>query len=148
MESILLIILIGLAGGVAVGLQGPLASMISQRLGTFESVFIVHVGGALIALLPLLFASGGKLAQWKELPWYWYGFDSFLFAAAMALLVPGALAFVFGWFAFGDTRTRLVGLARIMTRGGWRWRWPASPVLVPAAAPSCWRAASSRGSAS
>ena len=70
MESILLIILIGLAGGVAVGLQGPMASMISQRLGLFESVFIIHIGGALIALLPLLFYGGGKLAQWKELPWY------------------------------------------------------------------------------
>ena len=45
MDAIILIILIGLAGGVAVGLQGPLASMISQRLGIFESVFIVHLGG-------------------------------------------------------------------------------------------------------
>ena len=49
MESILLIILIGLAGGVAVGLQSPLASMLSQRLGVLESIFIVHLGGALAA---------------------------------------------------------------------------------------------------
>jgi bacterial/archaeal transporter family-2 protein len=70
MESILLIILIGLAGGVAVGLQSPLASMITQRLGMFESVFIVHVGGALIALIPLLFYGGGNLALWRSLPWY------------------------------------------------------------------------------
>ena len=28
--------------------------------------------------------------DWKELPWYWYGFSSFHFALAMALLVPGA----------------------------------------------------------
>ena len=58
MESILLI-LIGLAGGVTVGLQSPLASMISQRLGLFESVFIIHLGGALIALIPLLIYGGG-----------------------------------------------------------------------------------------
>ncbi|HEX2116496.1 MAG TPA: urea ABC transporter permease subunit UrtC [Alphaproteobacteria bacterium] len=45
--------------------------------------------------------------NWKELPWYWYGFDSFIFAAAIALLVPGALAFVFGWFAF---RSRITGV--------------------------------------
>ena len=38
--------------------------------------------------------------NWKELPWYWYGFDSFPFAMLMVLLVPGVLAFVFGWFAF------------------------------------------------
>lgn len=73
MESILLIILIGLAGGVAVGLQSPMASMLTQRLGIFESVFIVHIGGALLALLPLLFYGGGKLAQWRNVPWYVLG---------------------------------------------------------------------------
>jgi len=45
--------------------------------------------------------------DWKELPWYWIGFDSFPFAALMALLVPGLLAFVFGWFAF---RSRVTGV--------------------------------------
>src|ERR1043165_7962204 len=70
MEPVILIILIGLAGGAAVGIQSPLASMISQRLGTFESVFIVHIGGAIIALLPLLFIGGGKLSQWRSVPWY------------------------------------------------------------------------------
>lgn len=38
--------------------------------------------------------------NWKELPWFWYGFDQFWFAAIMIVLVPGALAFAFGWFAF------------------------------------------------
>ena len=28
--------------------------------------------------------------NWKELPWYWYGFDMFSFALLMVLLVPGA----------------------------------------------------------
>lgn len=45
--------------------------------------------------------------NWKELPWYWYGFDHFAFAAAMALLVPGALALGFGWLAF---RSRITGV--------------------------------------
>ncbi len=89
MESILLIILIGLAGGVAVGLQGPLASMISQRLGTLESVFIVHVGGALIAVVPLLlFYGGGKLAQWRTVPWYALG------AGVFGLVVIGAISYM------------------------------------------------------
>ena len=30
--------------------------------------------------------------NWKELPWYWYGFDHFAFAALMVVLVPGLLA--------------------------------------------------------
>ncbi|MBT6177751.1 MAG: urea ABC transporter permease subunit UrtC [Deltaproteobacteria bacterium] len=45
--------------------------------------------------------------DWKELPWYWYGFDNFWFAAAMALLVPGLIAFAFGYFAF---RSRIKGV--------------------------------------
>ncbi len=45
--------------------------------------------------------------NWKELPWYWHGFDSFAFAALMVVLVPGLLAFAFGWFAF---RSRVTGV--------------------------------------
>ena len=45
--------------------------------------------------------------NWDALPWYWHGFDSFAFAAAMVVLVPGLLALVFGWFAF---RSRITGV--------------------------------------
>jgi len=45
--------------------------------------------------------------QYKELPWFWYGFDHFAFAAAMILLVPGVFALVFGWLAF---RSRVSGV--------------------------------------
>jgi len=52
--------------------------------------------------------------NWQELPWYWYGFDSFWFAALMAVLAPGVLAFAFGWFAF---RSRVTGVyLSIMTQ--------------------------------
>ena len=45
--------------------------------------------------------------NWDKLPWYWQGFDMFWFAMLMVLLVPGALAFAFGWFAF---RSRVNGV--------------------------------------
>ncbi|MGE5512100.1 MAG: urea ABC transporter permease subunit UrtC [Bacteroidota bacterium] len=45
--------------------------------------------------------------NWKQLPWYWYGFDWFPFAAIMIVLAPGLLAFLFGWFAF---RSRVTGV--------------------------------------
>src|SRR5207244_3790583 len=45
--------------------------------------------------------------NWKQLPWYWHGFDHFGFAALMVVAVPGFLAFVFGWFAF---RSRITGV--------------------------------------
>ncbi|MBK5969989.1 MULTISPECIES: urea ABC transporter permease subunit UrtC [Thiorhodovibrio] len=45
--------------------------------------------------------------NWQELPWFWHGFDMFWFAMLMAMLVPGLLAFIFGWFAF---RSRVTGV--------------------------------------
>jgi urea transport system permease protein len=45
--------------------------------------------------------------NYKELPWFWYGFDHFPFAALMVLVAPGLLAVVFGWFAF---RSRVTGV--------------------------------------
>jgi urea transport system permease protein len=45
--------------------------------------------------------------NWKELPVAWWGFDHFPYALLMVVLVPGALAFVFGWFAF---RSRVTGV--------------------------------------
>jgi urea transport system permease protein len=45
--------------------------------------------------------------NYKELPWFWHGFDWFPFAMVMVLAVPGLLAFIFGWFAF---RSRVTGV--------------------------------------
>ena len=45
--------------------------------------------------------------DWKTLPWYWYGFQSFHFALAMAVLVPGLVALLFGYLAF---RSRIRGV--------------------------------------
>ncbi|WDR05307.1 urea ABC transporter permease subunit UrtC [Devosia rhodophyticola] len=52
--------------------------------------------------------------NWQELPWYWLGFDNFWFACAMVMLVPGTLAFIFGFLAF---RSRVTGVyLSIMTQ--------------------------------
>jgi len=45
--------------------------------------------------------------NWQELPWFWHGFDMFWFAALMIIVVPGVLAFVFGYLAF---RSRVSGV--------------------------------------
>ncbi|HEV7345050.1 MAG TPA: urea ABC transporter permease subunit UrtC [Devosia sp.] len=45
--------------------------------------------------------------NYSELPWYWLGFDNFWFAMLMVVLVPGLLAFVFGFLAF---RSRVTGV--------------------------------------
>ncbi|CAN5293105.1 urea ABC transporter permease subunit UrtC [soil metagenome] len=45
--------------------------------------------------------------DWKEYPWYWAFTDHFVWAMLLVLLVPGLLAFVFGFFAF---RSRIKGV--------------------------------------
>jgi urea transport system permease protein len=45
--------------------------------------------------------------NWQELPWFWHGFDQLWFALLMVGLVPGLLAFVFGYLAF---RSRVTGV--------------------------------------
>jgi urea transport system permease protein len=45
--------------------------------------------------------------DWKELPWQWWMSDQFWWAMLLVILVPGVLAFVFGYFAF---RSRVKGV--------------------------------------
>ncbi|HYG90100.1 MAG TPA: urea ABC transporter permease subunit UrtC [Azospirillum sp.] len=45
--------------------------------------------------------------NWKELPWYWWGFDNPVWTLLMVIAVPGVLGFVMGWFAF---RSRINGV--------------------------------------
>jgi urea transport system permease protein len=45
--------------------------------------------------------------NWKEYPWHWALSDSFVAQMLFVLLVPGLLAFVFGFFAF---RSRIKGV--------------------------------------
>jgi transporter family-2 protein len=82
------VILFGLLGGIAVGLQGPLSSLMSQKIGTLESVFYIHLGGTIAALIPLLFYSGRNLPRWREVPWYALG------AGVLGLIVIAAMSFM------------------------------------------------------
>jgi urea transport system permease protein len=45
--------------------------------------------------------------DWKTYPWFWSATDSFWYCLALVVLVPGVLAFVFGFFAF---RSRIKGV--------------------------------------
>jgi urea transport system permease protein len=45
--------------------------------------------------------------DWKSYPWYWSFTDHFGYAMALVVIVPGLLAFAFGYFAF---RSRIKGV--------------------------------------
>lgn len=48
-----------------------------------------------------------EFLQWPQLPWFWFGFEHFAYALLMILLLPGLLAFAFGYLAF---RSRIKGV--------------------------------------
>jgi len=70
MLNTLVIILIGLVGGAAIGFQSPLAGVISQRLGGTAGSLFVHLSGALFSAALLLLRGGENFRSWRNLPWY------------------------------------------------------------------------------
>jgi transporter family-2 protein len=108
MELIIPVIIVGLLGGVAVGLQGPLTSLMSQRLGTVESVFIVHIGGAVLAGIPLLFMRGGNLGAWRNVPWY------ALAAGSLGLVILAGVSYTIPRIGVATT-VALIVAAQLMT---------------------------------
>lgn len=134
MQSVIVLVIAGLIGGVAVGLQAPLASLIGQRLGSMESVFIVHLSGALASGVLLLIRAGGALAQWRALPWYaaLAGIPGIIIVSAtnlviprlgttasLALIVSGQLlvGLVFDHFGLMGVTARPVDLTRLLGIG-------------------------------
>jgi bacterial/archaeal transporter family-2 protein len=70
MAATILVVIIGLIGGAAVGIQGPIAGAMGQRIGSTASSFIVHLSGLIASGLYLLLRGGERISEWKTLPWY------------------------------------------------------------------------------
>ncbi len=109
MQTLIVAVIIGLLGGVAVGLQGPLASLMSQRIGTVESVFIIHFGGAVMAGALLLAMSGGNLGAWRSVPWYALG------AGVWGLVVLSAVSYTIPRIGAATTVTLIVTAQLILS---------------------------------
>jgi transporter family-2 protein len=102
MHSLFLAVVVGLLGGVAVGLQGPLTSLMSQHVGTMGSVFIIHLGGALMAGALLLALGGGGLSAWRSVPWYALG------AGVLGLVVLSGVSYTIPRIGVATTVTLII----------------------------------------
>ncbi|HHW2229135.1 TPA: ABC transporter permease subunit [Pseudomonas aeruginosa] len=93
---------------LALDLVWGYAGLLSLGHGLFFAL-----GGYAMGMYLMRQASGDSLPafmtflSWNELPWYWAGTQHFLWALCLVVLVPGALAFAFGYFAF---RSRIRGV--------------------------------------
>ncbi len=93
---------------LALDLVWGYAGLLSLGHGLFFAL-----GGYAMGMYLMRQASGDGLPafmtflSWTELPWYWTGTSSFLWAMCLVVLAPGLLALVFGFFAF---RSRIKGV--------------------------------------
>jgi bacterial/archaeal transporter family-2 protein len=130
MLPLILTILIGLIGGFAVGIQGPIAGAMGQRVGGLGSSFIVHLGGMLLSGVLFFIQGATRFRDLLGLPWYMLGcgvlgvilFSTISYtlpriggAAMIALLIVGQLLVgllvdQYGWFGVA---LRPVSLGRI-----------------------------------
>lgn len=112
------IILIGVLGGVAVGIQTPITGAMGQRIGGIASGLIVHLSGAFFSAVFLILARGENIAAWRTLPWYMFASGIFgviiIFTLSRTIpelggvvaitlvivgqLIAGMLVDQFGWF--------------------------------------------------
>ena len=91
MSSLMVAVLLALCGGIAVGFQGPLASMVGQRVGALGSGFVLHLSGAVIAGVLVLLTGWQAMSGLRDVPWYALvgtGACGVIVIAAFSLAVP------------------------------------------------------------
>jgi transporter family-2 protein len=85
--EIVSVIVVGLIGGIAVGLQVPMSGAISAKLGPVATSLIIHIGGAIVSAVLLIFVGGVNLREVDQLP------KPFLLAGAFGVILYLTLAF-------------------------------------------------------
>ncbi len=87
--------ILSLGHGVFFALGGYAHGMYLMRAIGRDGVYQSHLPDFMVFL------------DWKTYPWFWSMTDNFWYCMALVVLVPGVLAFVFGYFAF---RSRIKGV--------------------------------------
>jgi len=65
-----IVAVVGIIGGIAVGVQSPIAGAMGQRVGGTASSLIVHMSGMILSAILLWLKGGEKIREWQTLPWY------------------------------------------------------------------------------
>jgi transporter family-2 protein len=85
------VIVVGMIGGIAVGLQVPMSGALSARLGPLGSSLIIHAGGAILSAVLLVVASvtgnGVNLREVENVP------KPYLLAGTLGVVLYLTLAF-------------------------------------------------------
>jgi len=140
MLEYILVVAVGLLGGVAVGVQSPIAGAMGQKVGGTASSFIVHLSGLIFSAILLILQGGERIREWRSLTWYMFGagiFGLILYqtinitlprlgsTTMIALIIIGQLLTGividhFGWFGVTPRPvdlTRMIGLGVLLFGG-------------------------------
>lgn len=136
----LLTILIGISGGIAVGIQSPIATAIGRRVGPAASSMVVHASGLVFSIITLLMYRGENIQNWRAISWWMYGTGimgvilylginhtiprigatSALTLIIIGQLIAGVLIDQFGWFGV-ELRSldpaRIIGILLLICGG-------------------------------
>ena len=85
--EIVAVVIVGLIGGIAVGLQVPMSGAMSAKLGPVATSLIIHLGGAIVSAVLLIFVGGVNLREVDQLP------KPFLLAGVSGVVLYLVLAF-------------------------------------------------------
>lgn len=100
--TMVLVVLVAIAGGVAIVLQGQATAVMDARAGTAVSVFVTYAsGGAAIAVL-MLALRGGRLGDLRGAPWWVY------LAGLCGLVIVGSIGYSVARIGLVQTFTLLV----------------------------------------
>ena len=137
MDASLIVIIVVAIGGTLAGMQIPINSLLSSRIGSLEGAFVVHLVGAIFAGAGLLLfslgaaSSSGGLAGWRNAPWYAFlggifgvllvtalnfatpklGVSATIVVFLVAQLIVGAIIGHFGWL---ESPVKPIDLAKLI----------------------------------
>ena len=137
MDASLIVIIIVAIGGTLAGMQIPINSLLSSRIGSLEGAFVVHVVGTVFAGAGLLLFSLGAasssagLSAWRNAPWYAFlggifgvllvtalnfatpklGVSATIVIFLVAQLIVGAIIGHFGWL---ESPVKPIDLAKLI----------------------------------
>ena len=116
-SAVVNVIVVGLIGGLAVGLQGPMSGVLSQRTGPLGSSLVIHLGGALISAVLIVFLRGVDWAAMKALPWPYF------FTGLLGVVLYFTLAFTLPRAGAGISMALLIlgqmGVGLLVDHYGW-----------------------------
>ena len=136
MDASLIVVLVVAIGGTLAGLQIPINSLLSSRIGSLEGAFVVHLVGTVFAGAGLLLfslgaASSAGLGAWRNAPWYAFlggifgvllvtalnfatpklGVSATIVIFLVAQLIVGAIIGHFGWL---ESPVKPIDLAKLI----------------------------------